>query len=99
MPGLDCRCGHRISYGRIPCPDEWLFISDVDYDGVTGAVDAEELYKKMNSFLRCPQCRRVWIFWRGFQSEAEEFLPASPAAGVQAGAPTLPPDQLDSPPE
>jgi hypothetical protein len=76
MPGLDCKCGHRISYGEIPSKDEWLFISDVDFDTFAGQVDAEQVYRAMRSFLKCPVCGRLWFFWNGFQQPAEEYLPA-----------------------
>jgi hypothetical protein len=77
MPGLDCRCGYRIRYSEIPCPDEWVFMSEKDYEGYQGMVDAEALYCAFKSFLRCPSCGRLWVFWNGFQDEAEEYLPAS----------------------
>jgi uncharacterized protein with PIN domain len=75
MPGLKCACGVSISYGEIPCKNEWLFISDVDYDSFSGQVDTERIYRAMHSFLRCPTCRRLWVFWGGYQDIAEEFLP------------------------
>jgi hypothetical protein len=40
MPGIACACGTRISYGEIPCADEWLFISDPDFEKHPGLVDA-----------------------------------------------------------
>ncbi len=75
MPGLSCSCGHRISYGEIPCRDEWLIISDVVFDAFTGAVDAEELYRAMRSILKCPICGHLWVFWDGYQEAAQEFVP------------------------
>jgi hypothetical protein len=77
MPGLDCKCGHRIAYGEIPCEDEWLFISDVDFDKISGMVNSEELYRSMHSFLKCPVCGRLWVFWNGYKEPAEEYLPGS----------------------
>jgi len=75
MPGLSCSCGHRISYGEIPCKDEWLIISDVVFDAFTRAVDAEELYRAMRSILKCPICGHLWVFWDGYQEAAQEFVP------------------------
>lgn len=77
MPHLTCSCGNRISYGEIPCPDEWLFISDVDFDAFAGQVDSEVVYRSMRSFLRCPICGHLWIFWGGYQAAAQEFEPAT----------------------
>lgn len=76
MPSLSCRCGQQISYGQIPCPEEWLFVSDVDFERFSGQVDAESVYTAMNSFLKCPKCRRLWVFWNGFSAAPEEYLPA-----------------------
>lgn len=78
MPAYECKCGHRISYGEIPCKDEWLFVSDVDFDGFAGQVDAEDVYRKMRSFLLCPACGRLWIFWSGYEHEPKEYLPPPP---------------------
>lgn len=60
---------------KIPNPNEYLFISDVDYDSYAGKVDSEELYKQMKSMLVCDQCRRIWIFWNGFKNDPEAYLP------------------------
>jgi hypothetical protein len=77
MPGIQCTCGERISYGEIPCPHEWLFVSDKQFEEFSGQIDAEEVYRTMRSFLRCPSCGRLWVFWNGFQNAAEEFVPVA----------------------
>jgi hypothetical protein len=69
MPAILCKCDNRISYGAISNPSEWLAISDVDYDKYTGMIDAEVLYAAMKSVLVCDQCKRLWIFKSGFQSD------------------------------
>jgi len=76
MPGLSCTCGHHILYGEIPCKDEWLLISDVEFDGFSGLVEAEDVYRAMRSLLRCSSCGRLWVFWDGYPGLAQEFLPA-----------------------
>jgi hypothetical protein len=76
MPKFVCACGEIIPLGEIPCPHEWRFISDADFDRFDGMIDADEVYRSMKSFVRCPSCRRVWIFWNGFGSAPEELLPA-----------------------
>ena len=68
-----CKCGQRISYGQIPCDDEWRFISDKDFEAFSGMVDAEDVYLAMKSFLKCPNCSRLWLFWRGFGNAPEEY--------------------------
>jgi hypothetical protein len=77
MPKIVCKCGQWLRYGDIPNPIEWLFISDVEYDKFSGSVDAEVLYRAMKSFLQCPICGRLWVFWNGFGSDPDEYIPRS----------------------
>ena len=74
MPKMLCTCGETLFYGSIPCEIEYKFISDVQYDSVQEMVDAEDLYLKMQSFLKCSHCNRIWIFWRGFQMSPSEYV-------------------------
>ncbi len=71
MPSIKCKCGKRLDIGTIPNPNEWLAISDVDYDGYSEQVDAEALYEKFTHFLECDNCGRLWFFWNGFNGPAE----------------------------
>ena len=80
MPSIACGCGRRIDFGAVPNPDEWLLISDVAYDAVSGSVDAEDLYRKSVHMLRCPSCDRIWIFWDGFSGAPKEYQP-TPSIG------------------
>ncbi len=66
MPALACTCGHRIGYGQLPCADEWLLIADTAFDGLTGAIETDDLYRRMDHLLKCPACGRLWVFWDGF---------------------------------
>jgi hypothetical protein len=75
MPGLDCRCGLRIGYGEIPCSDEYLLISDVEFEPFWEEMDVERLYNSMRGVLKCPRCGRLWVFWDGYQNVAQEFMP------------------------
>ena len=75
MPAIKCKCGETLRYGEIPNPIEWLFISDTEYDRLSGALDAEFLYRQMRSLLRCPICKRLWVFWNGFDNDPSEYLP------------------------
>lgn len=76
MPAIRCKCGKKISYGTIPCDDEWLTISDVDYDNWHGSIDSEELYHSFTHILKCPECRRLWVFCNGFANDPTEYVPA-----------------------
>lgn len=68
MPSINCKCGHRISYGEIPTINQWLMISDLTYDEYSGNIDAERLYSQMTPALECPICHRFMIFWSGFNN-------------------------------
>ena len=70
-----CQCGEWLRYGDIPNQIEYLFISDVEYDNVIGSIDAEELYRRLNHFLKCPNCGRLHIFWEGFGKEQKIYTP------------------------
>jgi hypothetical protein len=79
VPGIQCACGERIPYGDIPNPTEWLFISDTEFDSIAGEIDAEVLYQRMKSFLQCPTCMRIWIFWDGFGAPPAEYALQGPS--------------------
>lgn len=73
MPAMECRCGTKLSWSAIPNPIEWKFIADTALDELDDYVATEELYSAMSSFLECPSCRRLWVFWRGFDSPPDEY--------------------------
>ncbi|HLW72782.1 MAG TPA: hypothetical protein VKR54_01920 [Candidatus Babeliales bacterium] len=74
MPKIICTCQNILSYSEIPCPIEYKFISDCDYDKYQEMIDTEFLYQQMNSFLKCPQCERLWIFWHGYNNHPTEYM-------------------------
>lgn len=74
MPKFRCKCGDILSYSEIPCKIEYKFISDTEYDKYEGKIDAEELYDKMKSFIKCEKCNRLWVFWNGFESEPIQYV-------------------------
>lgn len=74
MPGIECKCGNIIKSGEIPNPNEWLLISDVEYDKYSGEIDSEELYQEMKSMLICKQCRRIWVYWEGHQKAPTPYV-------------------------
>lgn len=75
-PSIKCTCGCSVSFGSIPSPTEWLFISEVDYDRFQARVAADELYRQMSTFLKCDHCGRLWVFWNGFANRPAEYVPA-----------------------
>lgn len=68
MPKILCKCSHPIYVQEIPNPNEWLLISDQEFDKFQGRTDTEELYRTMKSMLVCPSCKRILIFWNGWNS-------------------------------
>ena len=66
MPKIKCKCGNIISFGEIPNPNEWLIISDKEYDSFSTTINMDELYDKVKSMMICNQCGRLWIYWDGF---------------------------------
>ena len=74
MPKIICTCENVLSYSEIPCPIEYKFISDQEYDQYQGMIDSEDLYLKMNSFLQCSKCNRLWVFWNGYKNNPTEYI-------------------------
>ncbi len=68
MPKLLCKCNNSLNLGEIPNPIEYLFVSDVEYNELTGAIDSEKVFDALKHFVRCPYCGRIWVFWDGFQA-------------------------------
>ena len=75
MPGIECKCGKKLDYGKIPNPIEWLMISDEAYDSYAGMIDSEILYQDMKSILKCSDCGRLWVFWDGFKGDPACYTP------------------------
>lgn len=76
MPKVQCVCNEIISIGEIPCPNEYLFIADQAYDNYSGKIDSEQLYQNMKSFILCPSCKRLHLFWQGFDKAPIVYTPA-----------------------
>lgn len=75
MPKIICKCDNIISMGEIPNPDEWLLISDVEYDKFAGEIDTEALYMQMKGMLKCNRCGRLWFFWNGYDNPPSCYKP------------------------
>jgi len=89
MNKLACRCGETLRYGTVPCPLEWLMISDhqrfeensvadLRADTITADLSVSELADTMTRLLRCPVCGRLWVFWSGYDQPPVEYVVAVP---------------------
>lgn len=92
MPTFGCKCGQKIGFGEIPNPHEWLFISDTNFDGFSGPLDSEELYRAMGSALKCPVCSRLWVFYRGLSEPPSEYILATDHESAACSGPPEPGD-------
>ena len=65
MAKYRCPCGAQIrTSGEIPNPDEWLLISDTQFESVRAEPIAPEiLYPQMIHAWKCSDCGRLLIFW------------------------------------
>jgi hypothetical protein len=71
-----CVCGETIrTSGEIPHPQQWLFTSDVEYDGRAGQIDAEALYMAFEHAYLCPKSGHLWVFDRGYDNEPRCYAP------------------------
>jgi hypothetical protein len=72
-----CVCGYSLSTsGLIPNPDEWRCLSDTDFDGFDGLVNAEEIYLRSTIMYQCPVSDHLWIFWKGSAEAPALYSPA-----------------------
>lgn len=76
MSKFRCICGHALTTsGEIPNPDEWLFVSDVEYAKFEGAIDAERLYAEFGRAYVCPVSGHLWLFHNPSQGEPTGYAP------------------------
>jgi hypothetical protein len=67
MPKILCDCVDSIPLGAIPSSNQYLIISDVDFEPFFELkVNAEDVYAAMKLAAKCPECGRLHIFWDGF---------------------------------
>jgi hypothetical protein len=78
MAKFQCVCGYMISTsGEIPHPYQWELVSDVDFDGFSGLVDADQIYMKATVMFRCPSCDHLWVYWDGMDQAPSLYSPSS----------------------
>lgn len=76
MAKFRCVCGAEIrTSGEIPNPLEWRMLSDVAFDGFTGLVDAEAIYRSTTIAYRCPSSGHLYIYWDGFDEAPYVYAP------------------------
>ena len=69
MPKVICICCEIINLSDIPSSNQLLMIEDVKYDKYFDSINAEELYKEMTLVVRCPNCKRLYIYVNGFENQ------------------------------
>jgi len=74
MPKMLCECGKEIKLHAIPNEYTYMYISEVDYDKYQGRINAEELYRAMDYFIKCPKCSRIWLYKSGNKTPIEYVL-------------------------
>ena len=80
MAKIRCVCGEVLTTsGEIPNPIEWLYISDVDYEGFEGEVYAEDVYEQFGHAFVCPRSGHICIFKRGMENEPTAYAPLGEA--------------------
>ena len=76
MPKILCRCGKVIGLGEIPSSNQWMIISDTmitDEDWDDNGLNMSDFYKKMDIVVKCPECKRLYIYSKGFDNEPEVY--------------------------
>lgn len=82
MAKFQCVCGYMISTsGEIPHPYQWELVSDVDFDGFAGLVDADQIYMKATVMFRCPSSDHLWVYWDGIDQPPSLYSPSSVGEG------------------
>ena len=78
MSKFRCVCGHVLSTsGEIPNPDEWLFMSDMEFSEFQGVVDAEALYHRFGRAYVCPISGHLWVFRHAGDEIPKGYAPVS----------------------
>lgn len=69
MPKVVCLCKEVINLSDIPSSNQLLLIEDVKYEKYFESIDAEKLYMEMNLVVRCPNCKRLYVYENGFGND------------------------------
>jgi len=69
MPKVVCLCKEVINLSDIPSSNQLLLIEDVKYEKYFDSIDAEKLYMEMTLVVRCPNCKRLYVYENGFGNQ------------------------------
>lgn len=76
MPKIKCECENIISLSDIPSPNQWMIISDVDYEKYFDTeIDHNKLYMEMQIVVKCKVCGRLYVYWDGFENKPIIYKP------------------------
>lgn len=50
------------SLRKIPNENEYLFISDIEFDKIGENIDSNKLYFEFNRFYKCKVCKRLYFY-------------------------------------
>lgn len=79
MPKIRCTCDQVIWLGEIPSPYQLMMITDTELDQLWPAdsdnMRAEEFYKISKIVVQCPACKRLHVFWNGFDKPQVIYCP------------------------
>ena len=79
MSKFRCICGEILTTsGEIPNRDEWLYISDVEFERYTGNIEAERLYRAFGRAFVCPRSGHIWVFKDGMAGDPVGYAPLKP---------------------
>lgn len=78
MSKLFCTCGRLIRMsGEVPNPREWKLIPDDELHGRSPRLSVERIVMEAPALVRCPECDRLWVYWRGLDHPPTEYAPAA----------------------
>ena len=70
---MRCTCGAVLALsGEIPNPIELRVIRSADLDAAGDDIDRVNLAASVA--FECPTCRRLWIYWDGFDAEPMQYV-------------------------
>lgn len=63
MSKIKCKCDNVIYLSEIPNSNEYLFLSDIEFNEIFIDSDVEKIYLNTKRFYKCTLCERLFIFW------------------------------------
>jgi hypothetical protein len=75
MPKIKCKCNFVIRLGEIPSSNQFMIISDVEFDKFEDKTNSQEIYMAMKVVAKCPNCGRLHVFWNEFDHPQTIYKP------------------------